>query len=63
MSQLNLDSVSGQKHSLISMMKISKDIIRKDAVVHISQVFEIDGLGDEDPGHVTAHICHSVSVA
>lgn len=63
MSQQNLHSVSGQKHSLIPMMKISKDIIQEDAVVHLSQISEIDWLGDEDPGHVMVHICYSVSVA
>lgn len=51
--QLNLDPESGQKHSLISMMKIFKDIIEKDAAVHISQIFEIDCLGDQELGHVT----------
>lgn len=39
-------------HSLISMMKIPKDIIEKDAVVH-SQIFKRDCLRDQDPGHVT----------
>lgn len=63
MPQLNLDLVSGQKHSLISMIKISRDTIHKDVVVHISQIFEIDCLGDQDPGHVTAHICQNVSAA
>lgn len=34
------------------MMKIPKDIIEKDAVVH-SQIFKRDCLGDQGPGHVT----------
>lgn len=45
------------------MMKISRDIIEKDAAVHISQIFEIDCLGDQDPGHVTAHTGQNVSAS